>query len=207
MNNKRILLVDDHQILVDGMKNLIPADSYEIAGGVTNAEEALRMINTSHIDIMITDIMMPGMSGIELIREVKRVSPQTRIIILSMSDDKSTVLECIQLGVNAYITKNINRNDLLRALDHINQNKFYLSHELASILVDKVNENDQAPMLTPRETEILSLVVDELSNKQIAERLFISERTVESHRKNIYRKTGQETLVGLIKFAIDNRLI
>lgn len=207
MSSKRILLVDDHQILIDGIRNLIPQESFEIISAVTSAEEALAIIRSQDVDILITDIRMPGMSGIELVKQVKRISPATQIIILSMSDDKSTVLECINLGVNAYITKNICRDDLLRALNRLNEGKFYLSDELAEILVDRLNQAGQPSMLTPREKEILSLVAGEFSNKQIAEKLFISERTVETHRKNIYRKTGQETLVGLIRFALDHELI
>ncbi len=207
MSSKRILLVDDHQILIDGIRNLIPHESFEIISAVTSAEEALAIIRSQDIDILITDIRMPGMNGIELVKQVKRISPSTQIIILSMSDDKSTVLECINLGVNAYITKNICHDDLLRALNRLNEGKFYLSDELAEILVDRLNQAGQPAMLTPREKEILSLVAGEYSNKQIAEKLFISERTVETHRKNIYRKTGQETLVGLIRFALDHELI
>lgn len=207
MNNKSILLVDDHQILVDGIRNLLPADEYFIAGAVNSATEALSLMKVKEIDILITDIMMPGMDGIELIKEAKKINPELKIIVLSMSDDKSTVLDSIQLGVNAYITKNICQTDLFMALRQLEEGKFYLSNELAGILVEKVNSAGQSPVLTPRETEILSLVVDEMSNKMIADKLFISERTVETHRKNIYRKTGQETLVGLIKFALEHQLI
>lgn len=205
--NNRILIVDDHKVLVDGIKNIIPKDQYEIIAGVTKAEEALQVLHDTEIDILITDIRMPTMNGIELIKEVKKHHPKIKIIILSMSDEKSTVLDCIQLGVNAYITKNMCHNDLSVALKHLKEDKFYLSNELAGILVRKVNEPDKPNMLTPREKEILNLIVDELTNREIAERLFISERTVESHRKNIYRKTGQESLVGLIKFALEYSIV
>lgn len=207
MKFKRILLADDHQILVDGIRNMLPENEYEYIESASNGKEALDIIKTRMIDVLITDIRMPEMTGQELIKEVRKHSPQTKIIVLSMAEDKSTVLECVDLGVDAYITKNISKDDLFRALKQLEKNKFYLSDELAGILVEKVNHLKEDSLLTPREKEVLTLVVDEKTNKQIAGMLFVSERTVESHRRNIYRKTGQESLVGLIKYALENSII
>lgn len=207
MKKQRVLLVDDHKILIDGIRNMLPEEKFELIDGVSSAFEAVEIFKVKVIDILITDIQMPGMTGIELIQKVKVLSPATKIIVLSMFTDKSTVMDCIHLGVNAYITKNISQRELLRALESLSKEKFYLSEELADVLVDSINHVSTNSLLTPREQEILVLVAEELSNKEIAARLFISERTVESHRKNIYRKTGRKSIVGLVRYAIDKQLI
>lgn len=206
MEKKTILMVDDHKILIEGIRNMLPDDKFVIVDGTTSAFEALEIIKTCSIDILITDIRMPGMNGIELIKTIRELNLDIKIIVLSMFNDKYTVIECVQLGIDAYISKNISCNELLKALEKITENKYYFSDEFSDMIVKEINQKNTNSILTPREKEILALVANEFSNSEIADKLFISERTVESHRKNIYRKTGQETLVGLIKYAIDNNL-
>ncbi|MCK4664267.1 MAG: response regulator transcription factor [Bacteroidales bacterium] len=208
MNLKpKILIVDDHQILIDGIKGLLPCDEFEIAGEAYDYNTALEILKGKDVDIIISDIQLPGKNGIELIKDVKQQYPDIKIIVLSMHNEKSIVQEAIKLGVNAYLLKNISQEQLLKALHLVLENKFYISEEIADILVEQVQENSPSKLLTQRELEILKLIAKEKSNRQIADSLFISERTVESHRKNIFRKTNTKTVVGLIKYAIENLLI
>ncbi|MCD4791815.1 MAG: response regulator transcription factor [Bacteroidales bacterium] len=208
MNLKpKILIVDDHQILIDGIKGLIPCNEFEIAGEASCYNTAVEMLKGKDIDIIISDIQLPGKTGIELIKEVKQQYPDIKIIVLSMHNEKSIVLKAVKLGINAYLLKNISQEQLLKALYSVLENKFYISEEIAGILVEQAQDNSPRKLLTKRELEILKLIADEKSNRQIADTLFISERTVESHRKNIFRKTNTKTVVGLIKYAVDNLLI
>ena len=205
--NTRILLVDDHQILIDGIKNILEEKEFIIVAEALDSRSALEFLEKHPVEIIITDISMPGEDGIELIKKVKKLYPEIKIIVLSMHEEKGIVQDAIQLGVNGYILKNITQQQLLHAIQRVKENKFYISEEIAHILVENIHDKTDTRLLSKRELEILKLIAREYSNKHIAETLFISERTVETHRKNIFRKTNTHTVVGLIKYAIENKLI
>lgn len=204
----KILLVDDHSILLDGVKSLLSKeDDLHIAGQAGSAEAALEFLKKQDVDLIITDYSMPGMDGLSLLNTVKRIAPNTKIILLSMHDEVHLVKEILKAGVNGYVLKKDTHKELLNAIHDVRNGKVYLSSDVNKMLITNLNNPDEGKLLTDREREILKLIAREYTNKNIAEELFISERTVETHRKNIFKKTGTNSLVGLIKFAYANNLI
>ncbi len=147
------------------------------------------------------------MDGLSFIHLVKRLHAEMKIIVLSMHDEVHLVKEILKSGVNGYVLKSDTRVELLRAIQEVQAGKIFLSATINKLLIVNLQNPDEGKLLTDREREILKLIAREFSNKQMAEELFISERTVETHRKNIFRKTGTGSLVGLIKFAYANNLI
>ncbi|MEQ9422840.1 MAG: response regulator transcription factor [Cyclobacteriaceae bacterium] len=207
-SRKKILLVDDHQILLDGIKSLLEDHPYyDAVADADDAESALRMLKLHPFDILITDLNLPGKSGLDLVSEVRKSNADIKIIALSMIDEEHVIKDVLKAGVNGYILKKATHDDLVRALDKVMEDKVFLSDEISELLVNNLKNPTPESMLTERELEILRLIVQEYTNKRIAEALFISERTVETHRKNLFRKTGAESLVGLIKFALENKLV
>ncbi|MBI4931641.1 MAG: response regulator transcription factor [Bacteroidetes bacterium] len=209
----RIMFVDDHQILIDGMKALLKNNiQFEIAGEATRCEKALEIIPRINPDIIVTDINMPEMSGIEFTAVINKKYPQIKILALSMYGEKGMISEMLDAGVSGYILKNTGKQELVDALLKIHDGGLFFSDEVSAEMMKNIAEKkqlsteEQKAHLTPREKEIIQLIAKEFSNSQIAEALFISERTVETHRKNIFRKTNTKSLVGLIKYAIENNL-
>lgn len=203
----KILLVDDHAILSDGVRSLLEKEDYKVVFQADSAERALEFLKKNDVDLVITDFNMPGMDGLSLIHLVKRINQNIKIIVLSMHDEVHLVKEILKTGVNGYVLKKDTQNELLQAIREVQAGKVFLSNDINKMLIINLQNPDEGKLLTDREREILKLIAREFTNKQIAEELFISERTVETHRKNIFKKTGTTSLVGLIKFAYANNLI
>jgi DNA-binding NarL/FixJ family response regulator len=204
----RILLVDDHTMLLEGINNLL-ANQHDIkvVAKVSNAESAIQQLKTTKVDLIVTDLHMPGMDGVALFNHVKTNYPSIKTIVLSMHDEVHIVKDLLRAGVNGYVLKKDTHTELLKAIDEVKRGKVYVSSEVNKVLVESLQHDGEKPLLTIRELEIVRLIVKEFSNKQIAEALFISERTVETHRKNILRKTRVGSIVGLIKYAYANKLV
>jgi two-component system, NarL family, nitrate/nitrite response regulator NarL len=196
MKKYSVLLVDDHPILLEGMRNLI-RDPFQVMEVATSGLAALELIKTTDFDLLITDYEMPGMTGLELVKAARHAQPEMKIIVLSMHDDPAVVKELLRTGVMGYILKKDTYKNLADALQKVMEGKRFLSDEVAEILIN----------LPEEEVEILKLVTKEFNSRQIAEILFISERTVETHRKNILKKTGAINLVGLVKYAYANNMV
>lgn len=208
MPKRSILLVDDHRILLEGVKNLLSgSNQYEVKDTASSGKDALQLIKANEYDILITDYELQDITGLELIKAAKSVLPELKVIVLSMHDDPSVVRELLRAGINGYILKGDTHRTLNEALTKVINNRKYLSDEISEVIVQMTDDPSERGVLTTREVEILKLVAKEFSSRQIAERLFISERTVETHRKNILKKTGVGSLVGLIKYAYANNLI
>jgi two-component system, NarL family, nitrate/nitrite response regulator NarL len=206
MKKYSVLLVDDHRILLDGLKSLV-SNPFEVKAIATSGTEALTLIKTTEFDVLITDYEMPGINGLELVKAAKIARPEMKIIVLSMHDDPSVVRELLQIGALGYLLKKNTGTNLSDALHKVIEGKRYLSNEIAELLIHAPQEEEGKSTLTAREIEILKLVAKEYNSRQISEILSISERTVETHRKNILRKTEATNLVGLIKYAFANKLI
>ncbi len=201
-------MVDDHRMLVDGLKNLINnLPRFNVADVATSGNMALDLIKRNDYDVIVTDYEMPELTGLELIKAARAVHPEVKVIVLSMHDDPAVVRELLRAGVNGYVLKKDAHTTLVEALQKVMDNKKFLSDEISDVLIQLSDGNEDRGVLTSREEEILRLIVKEYSSRQIAEILFISERTVETHRKNILRKTGAANLVGLIKYAYAHNLI
>ncbi len=212
----RLIIIDDHQLSRDGIKALLSDIEFNATVEVAESgDEALLLFETQIFDVALVDINMPGMSGIQLTCEIKKNYPITKVIALSMYDDHTYISKMIEAGASGYILKNINIEDLIEAINTVIKGNFYLSKDIQKVIDEHVapaNESYKTIKsniihLSYREQEILNLIAKEFTNEQIAQQLFISERTVETHRKNIFIKTKQKTIVGLIKYAIENKLL
>jgi len=205
MKRHSILLVDDHQILLEGLKGLIQ-QPFEVKETASSGARALELIKSSEFDVLVTDYEMPVINGFELVKAARVAQPEMKIIVLSMHDDPSVVKELLRTGVLGYILKKDTGKNLMEALHKVIEGKRFLSNDIAELLINTPAEEDKG-ILTTREIEIVKLIAKEFNSRQIGEILFISERTVETHRKNILKKTGASNLVGLIKYAYANNLV
>lgn len=208
----KILLVDDHQMFIDGMKSILHKQNiFQVVAEAQDGYEALNILTNQEIDILITDISMPKMSGIELTKIVKQKYPDIKVIIVSMHNDRAVVSEILMAEAEGYILKNTGKKELLDALTKVADNGTFYSNEVLKVMMQTVKTErrqiEEIKQLTEREIEILKLIVEEFSSDQIAEKLFISKRTVDTHRTNILNKTNSKTLVGLIKYAVKNEIV
>lgn len=206
---KNIFIVDDHQMVIDGLRLIIDTiEGFEIVGESTSALHALDVLATVNADILLTDVSMPEMSGIELTRLVKKKYPHIKIIALSMFSESQVVAEMIDAGISGYILKNTGKQELIEALNKVASGQNYFGQDITLQLMKSFKRNqDETSRLTDREIEIIRMIEQDFGNKQIADMLFISERTVETHRKNILRKTNTQTVVGLLKYAYERKII
>jgi two-component system, NarL family, nitrate/nitrite response regulator NarL len=204
-------LVDDHQIVIDGLLSLLKDEpQFEFVFATTCPKDVLQNLKTKPVDVLLTDVMMPELPGNVLAKEVKKEFPQTKILALSMNGEGSLVNEMINdADISGYILKNIGKQELIKAIEKIANGGIYFSEEVLDELqrVSSRKKQNEEAHLTDREIEIIRLIEKEYSNKQIAEALFISERTVETHRKNIFRKTNTNSVIGLVKYAYEHKLI
>lgn len=202
MMKHQILLVDDHKILLEGTQRLLnELEDYEIAATASSGKGAINLLKSQDFDILITDFELPDYSGLEIVRIARSVNPDIKVIVLSMHDDPSVVKELLKENIDSFVLKNDAHSSLMQALDKVTSGKKFFSDEISEILVRQLNAPTEKSDLSPRETEIIKLIARDFSTKQIAEVLFISEKTVETHRKNILRKIDCSTLVGLVNYA------
>lgn len=200
--------MDDHQMLIDGIKALLSGQNqFVVIGESNNGKLAVQEIQRLQPDIILTDINMPEMDGIELTKEVKKNNASTKVIALSMYGERGIITDMLKAGVDGYILKNTGKEELIRALSKISNGGIYFSDEVnVEMMKSHVEETKEIP-LTAREIEIVELIAKEYTNAQIGGELFISERTVETHRKNIFRKTDTKSVIGLLKWAVDKKII
>jgi DNA-binding NarL/FixJ family response regulator len=199
--------------MIDGISALLKNNpSFEILGSHTSPLQAMTEILNNPPDILITDISMNELSGVELTQRLKKSLPSLKVLALSMYNDRETISEMLEAGINGYVLKNTGQEELVLALTKIASGNMFFSDEVTAemmkaIAKPKVAEQKEAISLTAREIEIVKLIAAELSNAQIGEKLFISERTVETHRKNIFRKTNTKSVAGLIKYAYESKIL
>lgn len=198
----KIILVDDHKILIEGIAQILQRD-YEIAGIFTEARPALAFLKDHQIDLLLTDYEMPDMNGIDLFCASHEIQPLLKGVLLSMHDEASVVKRCIKVGMSGFLLKNVNQVELKSALKKIVEGHTYISAELTQKLLQK----NEIPALSDRELEVLKLIIKEYPNKQIADTLNLSERTVETYRKNLFKKANTNNIVGLVKYAYANKLV
>ena len=213
MKNGKITLalVDDHQIVIDGLTSLLKGhDKFKFAFATTDSSEVVEKIAETPVDILLTDVMMPKIPGNQLAKQVREKYPDVKILALSMSGQGDLVNEMINdADISGYVLKNIGKQELVKAIEKIANGGIYFSEEVIDELqrASQRRKKKEEAHLTAREIEIIQLIEKEYPNKQIAETLFISERTVETHRKNIFRKTNTNSVIGLVKYAYEHKLI
>ena len=214
----KIIIVDDHQIIRDGLSNMIQeADDIILAGCASGYDEALRQIKISNPDLVITDLSMPGKSGIELIGKIHELYPHIKILVLSMYVTDDYIFNTLKEGAMGYLPKqDTTKSELLKAIRTVYNGHQYFSDSIAQQIAmsyskkaKKSADMDSAVHshdLTNREREILRLYADGFSNQEISEKLTISIRTVETHKNNIMQKFNFRSTVDMVKFAIRNKL-
>ena len=211
----RLLLVDDHQIVRAGLRMLFSAEAdMTIVGEAESGAEALVAVQALQPDVVIMDVAMPGMNGIEATRRIKEISPSTVILALTMHEDEQYFFEMLNAGAAGYIPKRAAPDDLISAIRVVNEGNVFLHATLAKFLMNEVvgrsaqspaaSENDE---LTSRELEVLTLIAEGLTSREIAQRLVISHKTVDRHRENIMAKLDLHSRVDLVKYAIERGLI
>ena len=204
----KILLVDDHQILLDGLAFLLGRDeTINEVKAVTSIEMAWKVLEEYRPDIVVSDISIPGEGGIAFVKQLKVKHANLKVIFLSMHEEPYLVRDALATGAEGYVLKKNAHAELLSAINEVSNNRLFFSPEIQKILVRRLQFPDDEKLLTAREKEVLQLIFDDHSNKEISDRLNISERTVEAHRRNIYEKTKTNTLVGLLRFALENGLV
>jgi len=210
----KLMIVDDHQMFLDGITSLIKNYSNIVIKHI--AKDGLEAINylkqDNDIDIVISDINMPNLTGLELCRKVRANYPSINVLILSMHNDTATIKDLLNAGALGYILKNTGKDELFEAINVVQNNETYFSEEVKTNIMNSITRAKKAKSnfnvkLSKREIEIIKLIADELTTNEIAEKLFISLHTVESHRKNILRKTSSRNLAGLIKYAVKEGLV
>jgi DNA-binding NarL/FixJ family response regulator len=216
MPSIKIILTEDHQILRDGIKALIASANITISGEASTGQELWKLLDKDLPDIILMDISLPDTSGIELTRLITEKYPEIKVLILSMYTDESFINQAIKAGAKGYLHKNTTREEMLVAIETVYSGNDFYSDNISRIIlknyidkakmnVDEVNNPQE--ILSKREIEILKMFAEGFINKEIADRLFISIRTVESHKNHIMQKLSLKTQVELVKYAIRHNLI
>jgi len=211
----RILLADDHRIVREGFRALLQAQAdFEIVGETGDGLETVRLVEQHKPQVLVLDLMMPGLNGLEVARQVTQRVPRTRIVVLSMHANEAYVLEALKNGACAYVLKDAGTAELVRAVREANAGRRYLSPPLSEPAIDSYIQRartsdslDLYDTLTNREREVLQLASEGHTNAEIATRLFISPRTVETHRANVMHKLGLRSQIDLVRYALQRGIL
>jgi DNA-binding NarL/FixJ family response regulator len=215
MNTIKVAIADDHKLFRSGLISLLDTTEnirvvLEVGTGKELAEQMTGMV----IDVVLMDVEMPEMDGIEASRLLRKTSPQTKIVMLSAHNEKGLILHAIENGACGYLLKDTDRDELIDAINTVMQNGFCFNKDISNLLLKGIVDKEQIqttfsnkPQLTERELKILELVCKELTNVEISEKLFLSPRTVEGHRQRMIEKIGARNTVGLVLFALKNKLV
>ena len=211
----KLILADDHAVVRSGLRMLLEVQAdIEIVAEVENGTDAVRQTRLLKPDIVLMDIQMPGLNGIEATKQIKELAPQTAVLALTMYEDDQYFFEMLHAGASGYVPKRAAPDELLTAIRAVGRGEVYLYPSLASRLVQdylkRAESGDQKYVyddLTPREREVLTLIAEGLTNAEIAEKLVISVKTVDRHRENIMRKLNLHSRIDLVKYALKIGLI
>lgn len=221
-NKTNVILTDDHHIVRHAIKTILESDSkFHISGEADNADQALDLVRANNPDILIIDIGLPRRSGLDLINQARTASPKTKIIVLTMYEDEQKVRQALEYGASGYIIKDSLPRDILSAVNLINAGGTYVPQKFQHLVSDlgsekrlvrsrsrnKRSSSDPLGILSPREREMFMYLADGQPNRQIAQRLFISPRTVETHRARVIKKLNLKSNADIIKYAVRNGLI
>ncbi len=208
----RLLIADDHQMLLDGIRALLrDTEDILVVGEASNGADVISFVEKQTVDVILMDINMPVMNGIETTAYIVKHFPVIRVIALTMHSERSFITRILKAGAAGYVLKNTGKQELLSAIHKVASGETYFSNEVASVMMEqympqsssrRIGSEPSIHELTKREVEILRLIAQEMTNNEIAERLFISTYTVETHRKNLIRKIGVKNTAGLVKFAL-----
>lgn len=207
MDKIKILVADDHPMVLEGMRSMLAEIGFvAIAGLAQNAYQAMELVKAHMPDIVITDINMPEISGIELTAKIRKEFPGVKVIAMSTFNERSYISQMVQQGASGYLLKSASKEEIEAAILTVIAGKLYMSIDLELSKQDQ-QELKKLPVLTSREQEVLLLIAEGFTNAQIAEKLFVSPYTVDSHRKNLLTKFEVNNTAGLIKLAVKNGLV
>jgi len=212
-----LVIVDDHQLVLDGLVSIVKEmDDFKIIGSACNGKEGLELVKALRPDLVLMDIDMPVMNGLEATRRIKSEVDDSKVIILTMHNEASLIKKVMDIGADGYLLKNSDRQEFRDALCSVSKGKSYFSAEVTQSLLHPDQQKKstfeidpdtiQLSKLTEREIDVLKQIAEGLSNKEIGDKLFISHRTVDTHRTNLMKKLEVHNIAGLIKFAIKNGL-
>lgn len=203
----KVFIVDDHNVVIEGILSLLQnSDENVVVGTAQNATNCLYFLEKNKVDVILMDINLPDMNGIDLCKEVKKTYSEIKILALSTFNQISYINKMMSNGASGYLLKNITKDELQQAIYTVMEGRTYHSFEVNEIIKIAKNNARSLPILTKRETDILKLVAAGLTNPQIGEKLFISTDTVDSHRKNLHSKLGVNNTAMLVRYAIENAL-
>lgn len=205
----RVFIVDDHPVVIEGIRSLLQQEKdIEWAGHAMNAQSCLGFFVNNTVDVVLMDISMPGMDGVELCKVLKAKYPGIMILGLSTFNQGLYIRKMMENGASGYILKNSSKEELLKAIHTVNSGGIFFSGEAGEALKEyQKSSASQLPELSPREKEILGLIAEGYTNPQIAEKIFLSSFTVDSHRKNLLAKLNVKNTATLIKFAVEHKLV
>lgn len=213
---KKIIITDDHKIFREGLKSLIVKESIaEVIAEASNGNELISLLPEHHPDLILMDIEMPGMNGIEATRKALEIDPDLKILVLSNFGDEVHYFNIIQAGAKGFVLKTSGIQELQAAIESVIAGESYFSNEILRKIISNINtpaagtgkDVDSTDKLTKRELEVLQLVSHGLSNEEIAEKMHLSVTTVKGHRSNLLAKSGTKNTAGLIMYAIKNKII
>lgn len=203
----RILIVDDHPMVIEGVKSLLAtAESIEVKGTVTDAFSAMAFLKANQTDVVLLDINLPDLNGIELCQRLKAEFPALKILAMSTFKERSYITRMIEQGASGYVLKSVSGAELIEAIAQVQAGRLYLSQEVAQVLMAGPAPKP-IPLLTSREKQVLACIAEGLTNNAIADKLFVSPLTVDSHRKNLLAKFGVKNTAALVKVAMENQLL
>lgn len=205
----RILLADDHALVRDGMKTLLKdVSDFYVAGEASNGQEVIQKVRELSPDVVIMDISMPQMTGLEATDIIQRDFPKTKVLILTMHENEDYAYQIFKSGAAGYILKNAEKKEFIDAIRTVRKGEKFFSRAVSGVMSKNYVRKSQASIpITRREKEILRLIVDGLTNQEIADKLFISPRTVDTHRSNLMQKLEIKNTAGLVRFAIENGIV
>ena len=211
---RTLLVVDDHQIIRDGIRFYFEGDEeFEIKDEAENGLEALDLLKENDYDIVLTDINMPKMDGIEFMKSLRENHPDQKVLVLSMYNEAGYINKMIALGANGYVLKKSDKGELVSAIKKVLDGQDHYSDEVYKTIIGNIAGRKPKERLTleaelsEREKEVLVLIANEYANQEIADKLFISIRTVETHKRNLLEKTGCKNVAGLVMYAVERNLV
>ena len=206
----RVFITDDHQLVLDGISSILEGqEGIQVVGISLSGADTLEQLKTLEVDVLLLDINMPGMDGIAVARELKEKESPVKVLILSMHNNPQFTKQLIEIGVLGCIIKNSGKREVIRAIETVHAGNRYYGADVTNTLFDSIDKSQKAvehAELTKREVEVLKLIAQEYNTKEIADKLFISTHTVETHRKNLLSKLGVKNSAGLARYAAKNHL-
>lgn len=204
----RVFIVDDHPMVVEGMTSMLQqTPSIEVAGYAMTAASCLGYFVNQTADVVLMDINLPDMSGIDLCKVLKQKFSDLQILGISNLSQGSYVQEMIKQGASGYVLKNASKDELVGAIHQVNQGKQYLSADAGQAMRKEIEKQKELPLITKREKEVLALIVQGFTNPAIADKLFISASTVDSHRKSLLEKLDAKNTAALVSYALNHHLV